>query len=148
MISIAIPSLAMTTVRNNEVLLNLNTPPYPPIIEGPSSGRIRQSYEYSFTLTDPDIDDFLTTLEINFGEDENEVLAFHCADLPWYNGTIIKVGHTWRTGGDYEIKARSSDSFGEWSEWSDPFVVSMPKTKSPQFNFIYELFEKLLLYIF
>ena len=149
LISIAVPSLGMENVQiNDKVLVNVNSPPNPPIIEGPSSGKIRQSYEYSFTLTDPDIDDFLTTLEINFGEVENEVLAFHCADLPWYNGTIINVDHTWREAGEFEIIARSSDSFGEWSEWSDSFMVSLPRFKEPQFNLIHILFEKLIFLLF
>jgi len=31
--------------------------------------------------------------------------------------------------GDYGVKARVQDGYGEWSEWSDPLLVSMPKNK-------------------
>jgi len=150
-LSVTIPSMGMINEKSNEIsLCYLNTPPNPPIINGPASGKVRQNYVYDVTLTDPDIDDFLTNLEINFGEDESDVYSFHCSDIPWYNGTVIFITHSWKKTGTYEIRARAQDSYSDWSEWSDPFSVTIPKTKlgllslvkflenHPNINFIIE----------
>ena len=129
LVSTSINAVASINNTNDYGSINLNNPPNPPSIEGPQSGKAKQSYVYYITLTDPDIDDFLTTLEINFGEDDNDIFTFHCADLPWYNGTVLEISNTWKRTGNYEIRARVQDSNAEWSEWSDPFSVTITKTK-------------------
>ena len=104
-----------------------NNPPNPPVIEGPTSGKIRERYTYNFTVTDPDEDDRLLKLEIDWG-DETQTETCGC-DVPWYNGEIIQLEHTWKKTGNYEIKARVADVYNNWSEWSEPFSTSMPKSK-------------------
>ena len=115
--------------KNIAFPLNINTPPNPPIIEGPTSGKTGVYYEYYFTLTDDDEDDFLQILEVDFGDEVQGATKKTC-EKPWENGTIITMENKWSTKGDYQIIARVMDSQGEWSEWSDPFEVSMPKTYS------------------
>ena len=105
-----------------------NTPPNPPEINGPQSGKIRQEYEYSFTLTDPDDGDFMFTLEVDFGDELVIEGGAGCGKV-WYSGHVLDMTHKWTTTDTYEIKARVQDSHGEWSDWSDPFEVSMPKHK-------------------
>ena len=118
-----------------------NAAPNPPEIEGPSSGRAGRYYDYSFTLTDPDEDDILSILEIDFG-DELVVKTKKNCERPWYNGSILTEQYSWNNQGQHSIKARVMDGNGEWSEWSDPYPVSMPKTKV---SFIFSTFFKKLL---
>jgi hypothetical protein len=142
LITIAIPQFTAEQKKHPHLLnSNDNTPPNPPLINGPTSGKIRQSHAYDFTLTDPDLDDFLTTLEIDFGEDESEILTFHCADTPWYNGTVLTVDHYWFNEGTYHITARVLDSYGAWSNWSEPLIVTMPKSRNQFIDLMQHLLE-------
>ena len=108
-----------------------NTPPNPPEIVGPSSGIVKEGVVYTITLTDPDEDDILLNLEINWGDGAEE-LDCGCGKS-WRNGTIINVTHTWRRTGEYSIIARIQDSSGAWSNWSDPLPISIPKQKTFSF---------------
>jgi len=124
-----------TFLSASAIAFNENEPPNPPIIEGPLSGKIRESYDYYITLTDPDYGDFMWTLEVDFG-DEIVVYGGAGCGQTWQNGTIIVVSHKWNIADDYEIKARSMDSFDEWSDWSESIIVSMPKSK-PIYQWFY-----------
>ena len=119
---------------NSNFLTNIeNSPPNPPIIEGPLSGKIGEIYSYNFTLTDPDEDDQMFFLEVDFGEG---VEPEDCGcGKSWRNGTVVRVSHQWKDVDNYGITARVQDGHGEWSEWSDPLIVSMPKNKE-----IFDLF--------
>jgi len=109
------------------ISVNDNNPPNPPIIEGPLSGKIGEIYSYYFTLTDPDEDDQMFFLEVDFGEGvEHEDCG---CGKSWRNGTVVRVSHQWKDVDNYGITARVQDGHGEWSEWSDPLIVSMPKHK-------------------
>ena len=127
-----------------------NSPPNPPIIEGPTSGGTGVTYMYYFTLTDPDPEDLMFNLEVDFG---NNVIAEDCGcDKSWTNGTIVEIPYQWSRSGNYEIRARIQGEFGDWSEWSEPYIVSMPKSIQnldiQQFiNRIFSLFPFLVDYI-
>ena len=104
-----------------------NNPPNPPQISGPTFGKVRETYDYEILLTDPDEDDLMFYLEVDFGDG---TIHEDCGcDIAWYNGTIIKVTHRWKKSGNYGVSARVQDGAGEWSNWSDPLAVTMPKTK-------------------
>ncbi len=45
-------------------------------------------------------------------------------------GTYLSAEHNWTQEGTYEVRVKARDQYGAESEWSDPLVVSMPKTKS------------------
>jgi hypothetical protein len=47
---------------------NNNNPPNLPEVEGSTSGLIGETYTYGITLTDPDLDDVMLNLKINFGD--------------------------------------------------------------------------------
>jgi len=113
--------------KNSNVTFDDNNPPNPPIIQGPSSGIIGEIYSYTVTLTDPDEDDQMFFLEVDFGDG---IQHEDCGcDRSWQNGTVLEISHQWKETGDYGIKARVQDGYGDWSEWSDPLLVSMPKNK-------------------
>ena len=106
----------------------LNSPPNPPLIEGPISGQTGVTYSYYFTLTDPDYDDLMFNLEVDFG---NNVIAEDCGcDKSWTNGTIVEIPYQWSQSSDYEIRARVQGEYGDWSEWSEPYIVTMPRVLS------------------
>jgi hypothetical protein len=103
-----------------------NSPPNPPIIDGPTSGQIGTTYTYYFTLTDPDPDDIMFNLEVDFG---NNIIAEDCGcDKSWKNGTIVEVPYQWSRSNDYQIRARIQGEYGDWSEWSEPYIVTMPRS--------------------
>jgi len=111
-----------------------NTPPNPPLIQGPTSGNIGEIYQYSITLTDPDEDDRMFFLQVDFGDG---IQHEDCGcDRSWENGTVLEISHQWKNKGDYGITARVQDGYGDWSEWSDPLLVSMPKNKETINTFI------------
>ena len=126
------------TMPKNKRIVNDNSPPNPPDITGPLSGKIEETYIYYFTVTDPDEDDFLLELEVDFGDG---LIVERCGcDIPWNNGETVEIEHKWKTSGNYEITARVMDVYGEWSEWSEPLSVTMPRNKAIQFNSFFQEF--------
>ena len=109
------------------IAVSANNPPNPPEITGPLSGKIKESYIYNILLTDPDLDDVMFNLEIDFGDD-TEYIDCGCGKS-WQNGTILQISHTWQKADNYEIKSRVQDASGEWSEWSETLQISMPRNK-------------------
>ncbi len=97
-----------------------NNPPNPPMITGFKSGIIGEEYMFNVILTDPDEDDILKNLEVDFG-DGNFYENCGCG-LPWHNGTSLDISHKWDESGRYEIIARVQDDDFVWSNWSDPFT--------------------------
>ena len=142
-----IPVVSITVVADD------NNPPNPPKIEGPITGKIGEYYTYEITLTDPDQDDVMFSLEVDFGD---EITFYDCGcGKSWQNGTVIAVSHKWKNTGNYGITARVEDASGEWSEWSDPLIVivTMPRNRAvntPFLDFlqnhplIYQLLQRLL----
>lgn len=122
--------------------LSRNNPPNPPEIDGPISGEASEEIFYSFKTTDPD-GNMLMTLEINWGDGEIQREGGESCTMPWESGKVIEISHMWNETGDYSITARVQDINGDWSNWSEPFEVTMPKTKSNQFSIFEYLLEKI-----
>ena len=117
-------TILRTLLQN--ILINENTPPNPPEINGPTDGKINDIQRYTVLLTDPDNDQLLR-LEIDFGD---EILLERCAcNEAWYNGTSVDITHQWEEQGNYTVSARVMDEKNDWSEWSEPITVTMPLEK-------------------
>jgi len=114
-----------------------NNPPDPPKITGPTAGKKAVSYTYNFTITDPD-DDLLFNLEIDWG-DGTETMDCGCGKS-WQSGTVVSITHRWKRSQTYLITARVSDAYGMYSNWSDPFILSIPKQRA------YNFFERIQLF--
>jgi hypothetical protein len=111
----------------NITLFDDNTPPNPPVIVGPTNGKIKEHYLYNITITDPDEDNKLLKLEVDFGDG---IVQEDCGcDTPWENGEVIQMEHVWKKEGNYEVTGRVADENNEWSQWSEPIIVTMPKNK-------------------
>ena len=54
------------------------------------------------------------------------------------------MSHIWGEEGNYEIKVKAKDGFGDESPWSDPLVISIPKNKvfNPFLLFLEKLIER------
>jgi len=101
-----------------QVTLDDNNPPDPPLIEGEIYCKIRQEYLYNFTITDPD-GHRLTELIVIFGDGTNITLEYQGSSCHkgWRSGMILDIKHIWKQSDDYMVKAKVKDMLGEWSDW-------------------------------
>jgi hypothetical protein len=135
----------ITVAINTNILLinsNENTPPTPPVITGPSSGKIKETYLYYVTVSDPDVDDLLIKIEIDFG-DGSGICGGCDGRGPWRSGDVVEFNHSWTKTGIFGITGRVSDEHGVWSEWSDPLPITMPYSYKPMpqiFEWLLQLF--------
>jgi len=116
----------------------VNNPPNKPTITGETQGYIEESYEYTFTTTDPDDDDIRFYIE--WGDDSNSGWIG-----PYNSGDIVTRSHTWSEEGDYTIRAKAKDIFDEESEWGT-LEVTMPVSqqiiqKHPLINWFLQHFQ-------
>ena len=96
---------------------------------------------YYFTVTDPDEDDFLLELEVDFGDG---LIVERCGcDIPWDNGETVEVEHKWKKSGDYFIKAKVKDYGGFWSDWGTLEITVVKQKDSNDFNqWVLRLFQR------
>jgi hypothetical protein len=119
-----------------------DNPPDPPVITGPTSGKIGEIYTYRITMSDPDVYAGLLRLEVNFGDGIISMIPGCCGKV-WENPTTINVTHKWENSGNYNITGRVMDTNGNWSKWSDPLPIIMPYTIKPPFQqFLVWLFQR------
>lgn len=98
-----------------------NSPPNPPAIEGPTSGKAGEEYDYTFVSTDPE--GTVIWYYIDWGDESNNgwVGLF-------ISGQEITLSHTWNEKGIYTIKAKAKDVHDAESDWAE-LTVSMPRNK-------------------
>jgi len=113
-----------------------NYPPSIPEIMGPSLGKIRQVYEYTFVTTDIDGDNVY--YYIDWGNEDNEEWIG-----PYGSGEQVTIKHTWKKQGTYIIRVKAKDNFDAESDWTT-LEVSMPKNKAinPFMLFLERLIEQ------
>ncbi len=121
--------MVLGTMSPNVVALNDNNPPSPPTIEGPTSGIASTFYVYNITVVDPD-DDFMDTMEVDFGDETITVYECGCTQPRWSSGDIIQVTHNWKSSGTYTVRARVADVNGLWGDWGT-LEVTMPLVNQP-----------------
>jgi parallel beta-helix repeat protein len=96
-----------------------NQPPTAPTINGPASGTVGQTYEYTFITTDPNGDTI--SYYIDWGDSTNSGWIG-----PNQSSEQIIVSHTWTTRGTYTIKAKAKDVYNAESDWGS-LKIKMPK---------------------
>ena len=112
------------------VTIENNAPETPTKPEGPTEGKVDSSYSY-ITLT-TDVDGHTVRYGWDWDGDQNED---EWTDF-YKPGQQVSSAHTWSDEGNYQIRVRAEDAFGEKSDWSEPLSVTMPKNKV---NIIYQL---------
>ena len=104
--------------RVKTLLIIDDFPPDPPVINGPSSGKIGEEYDYEFFATDPDGGDLYYF--VDWGDDTNSGWKG-----PYPAG--MTLSHKWDEEGTFYIRAKAKDDYGAESGWSDPLIVSITK---------------------
>ncbi len=97
-----------------------NCKPDAPDIDGPSNGKPRIKYEYTFVSIDPDEHDVF--YYIDWDDGDSQATGFNPS------GTDVNVNHTWSEEGDYTIRAKARDIHGVESNWSE-FEVEIPRNR-------------------
>jgi len=128
-----------TTINPDNNPPNKPSKPY-----GERTGKIGKNYTYITNATDPDGD--YVYYMWDWGDETNSSWLG-----PYGSGLIKGASHAWIIKGIYSIRVKVKDIYGDESDWSEPFVVSMSKTKLiyiplflQRFFQHFLLFEKLL----
>jgi len=101
----------------------INQPPNPPSINGPTIGLKNKQHKYNFTLDDPELDD----IELFVDWDDGNTTGWLG---PFDSGETQTLTHSWSEKGTYTVKAKARDTYdGSESNWGT-LKVSMPKNKA------------------
>jgi len=112
-----------------------DNPPDPPIIDGPTSGKVGVEYQYNFSLSDPDDDPMY--LRVDWGNGTPGPWTG-----PYDSDTTVRLNHTWNEKGTFTIRAQAKDIYDVESEWST-LTVTMPKNKMASSSLLLRLLEHL-----
>jgi len=111
-----------------------NQPPFAPTINGPASGSVGQSYNYTFLSTDPNEETI--SYYIDWGDStQSEWIG------PFESGESITVSHTWTKWGTYIIQAKAKDVSNAESGWGT-LSIKMPKSHMQMMLLFTYFFEK------
>jgi len=124
------PVLTVTIAENKP-------PDKPSTPSGPSSGEVDKTYIYTTSTTDPEGHQIYYLFDWGDGTESDWSESFN-------SGEVASVSHTWTKKGDYQVKVKAKDVYGNESVWSDPLPVSMPKNKQSIILLSFEFFNKLL----
>ena len=106
-----------------------------PIINGPTNGKVGESYEYTLISEDEDGDEIQYYVDF----DDDNIITIG----PNSPGSIVKISHTWSKQGNYIIKAKAIDVHGAESDWGTLYV-KMPKFKNFRNPILIRIIEMLL----
>ena len=105
----------------------VNNYPDKPIIEGPKTVKPEESNNFNATATDSDND------SIQYGWDWNNDDEVDEWTKNFNSGEVCVKKKNWAEDGDYTFKVKVRDTFFSEnyyeSEWSDPFTVTVSKSK-------------------
>jgi len=114
----------------------INNPPEKPLINGLTSIKIGEEYEYTFTATDPNEDDIYYL--INWGDGTGTGL-----EGPLSSGKELVLTHIWNITGSCCISAICQDSHSQFSDWSI-LLISISKNKAIDHHMLISLFKKFI----
>jgi hypothetical protein len=105
---------------------SINLPPDAPEIDGPIHGLINIYYIWSFTATDPDDDNIY--FYIDWGD--GTILDW---DGSYESGEEVNFSHKYEDIGEFAIKAKAKDEFGNEGNFSQ-HTVQIPRNKPSNSN--------------
>jgi len=111
--------------------------PSAPTITSQTNGRVKRTYEYTFTSTSP-LGKQIYYL-INWGDGTTTDWLG-----PYNSSESLTMEHSWSEKGTYNITARAKDTDNRWGPWGE-LQVTMPKNKElsithPLLNWLLERF--------
>jgi agmatine deiminase len=121
-----------------------NTPEKPQCPSGPANGKAGTTYLYSTSTIDAD-DDMVYYLWDWGDGTTGEWLG------PYASGVTISTSYVWSEEGTYMIRVKAKDIHDAESDWSDPLVVTMPKSSLRTFAFfdrLQRLFPNIYLFFY
>jgi len=102
-----------------------NQPPTKPSTpSGPISGEYGNEYQYTTSTTDIDGDQ--VWYKWYWNDKINETSGWLG---PYDSGETCEIEHSWDEEGEYSIRVKAKDQYGDESPWSDQLTVTMPKPK-------------------
>ncbi len=117
--------LIIATLAELALPYDISDPPNQPIISGPSTGMTWVEYEYNVTTTDPNGDNVYYL--IDWGDGTSSGLIG-----PYESGEEATTTHTWTSAGYYDIKAKAQDVYKAYSDWSEPFTITIIEGAFPE----------------
>ena len=96
--------------------------PDKPVVEGIRNGHAQKRYTYTFSTEDPESNKVSYFIDWGDGRTWNWF-------GPFTSGEEVTKSHQWSREGEYEIRVKAKDTYGVESDWSDPFTISMPKSR-------------------
>jgi len=99
-----------------------NLYPDTPVINGPTSGKVDNSYDYTFTSIDPEGDQVSYYIVWDDGKFTNWT-DFQSSGEPY------SESHTWTKKGTYTISAKAKDINDYVSDWGE-LQVTIPRNKA------------------
>jgi len=110
----------------DEVLITTfeNHKPCPPIISGPSEGKIGEELTFTIEGYDPDEDDVY--YYIDWGD---ETYDEWIGAYP--SGELVYPTHIYETKGEYCVKAKAKDSWGFEGTWGNKITLTIKGTAPP-----------------
>ncbi len=106
------------------IIPSLHPPDKPNTPSGETSGKTGKTYPYTTSTIDSDNDMVKYGWDWNGDNTVDEWTGFYPS------GTTISTSHSWEIDGTFNVKVIAEDTDGLQSEWSDPLVVSMPRSRA------------------
>jgi hypothetical protein len=113
----------------------VNDTPAKPEIDGPSSLKAGEDYQFSFVSSDPENN--LLFYYIDWGDE-----SIHDWFGPFESGEVVIISHNWSEKGRYTIKARAKTINGLMGPWGE-LEIKIPRTRPFIFNDLYHFLKKL-----
>jgi hypothetical protein len=117
------------------VIVSDNLPPDAPTIDGPPSGKVRETYQYQFSSTDPEDNNIYLYVIWGDGSQTDWI-------GPYNSSEVVTLSHKWNKKGTFNISARAKDIAGYASEWTY-LDVTMPRAAIAPNSLLYHLLQYL-----
>jgi hypothetical protein len=105
----------------NTFFLN-QAPEAPAMPNGPTSGKPNQELTFTADTTDPDDDQIWYMWRWGDGSYSDWI-------GPYNSGDSVEGSHSWSDTSNYQVRVRAKDSMDQETDWSEPLLVSIQKSK-------------------
>jgi aminopeptidase YwaD len=95
-----------------------STPPAPPVLTGPTNGRVNELYSFEAVTTEPDGEDVYYYFDWDDGTNSGWL-------GPYLPETPITAQHSWTALGTYTIRVKARDIYYASSDWSEPLNITI-----------------------